>query len=130
MVNWSYIMQPHFAKGFLCQFKATQAIIKGVPLMRVAQSHRVRAEEYRSRHTAGPIECKGVHGIQYAIFHRVKELKFTGQVLPENKLVRYTIDIKRVIARRLVMASSDGRMEVDNELIYTAEDMRVGLFND
>ena len=60
----------------------------------------------------------------------VKQVKFTGQVLPENKLVRYIIDIKRVIARRLVMASSDGRMEVDNELIYTAEDMRVGLFND
>ena len=60
----------------------------------------------------------------------VKQVKFTGQVLPENKLVRYIIDIKRVIARRLVMASADGRMEVDDELIYTADDMRVGLFND
>lgn len=60
----------------------------------------------------------------------VKEVSFTGQVLPENKVVTYKIDIKRVIDRKLVMAISDGRVEVDGELIYTADNLRVGLFSD
>ncbi len=56
------------------------------------------------------------------------EVKFFGQVLPENKLVRYHLDIKRLIKRKLTMAIADGRMEVDGKEIYTAKDLRVGLF--
>ncbi|MEO5342268.1 MAG: 3-hydroxyacyl-[acyl-carrier-protein] dehydratase FabA [Gammaproteobacteria bacterium SHHR-1] len=58
----------------------------------------------------------------------VGEVKFTGQVLPSAKLVRYQIDIKRVIARKLVLGIADGRLEVDGREIYTAKDLRVGLF--
>lgn len=58
----------------------------------------------------------------------VGEVKFTGQVLPSAKLVRYVIDIKRVIARKLVMAIGDASMFVDGREIYTAKDLRVGLF--
>ncbi len=60
----------------------------------------------------------------------VGEVKFTGMVLPEHQLVRYHINLKRVITRRLVMAIGDGEMEVDGETIYTATDLRVGLFQD
>ena len=56
------------------------------------------------------------------------EVKFTGQVLPTGKLVRYHIDIKRTIMRKLVMGIADARMEVDGREIYTASDLRVGLF--
>ena len=56
------------------------------------------------------------------------EIKFSGQVLPHNKLVRYHLDIKRVVRRRLTMAVADGRMEVDGREIYTAKDLRVGVF--
>jgi len=56
------------------------------------------------------------------------EVKFTGQVKPENKLVTYKINIKRVIMRRLVMGVADAEMEVDGSVIYTAKDLRVGLF--
>lgn len=56
------------------------------------------------------------------------EVKFTGQVTPKNKLVRYTIDMKRVILRKLVMGVADGFMEVDGRGIYTAKNLRVGLF--
>ncbi|OEY65535.1 bifunctional 3-hydroxydecanoyl-ACP dehydratase/trans-2-decenoyl-ACP isomerase [Marinobacter sp. X15-166B] len=56
------------------------------------------------------------------------EIKFFGQVLPENKLVRYHLDIKRVVRRKLTMAVADGRMEVDGREIYTAKDLRVGVF--
>jgi len=56
------------------------------------------------------------------------EVKFTGQVLPTAKCVSYEIDISRVINRKLVLAVADGRMLVDGREIYTARDLRVGLF--
>ncbi len=56
------------------------------------------------------------------------EVKFTGQVLPTAKKVVYRIDLKRVIMRRLIMGIADAHMEVDGREIYTARDLRVGLF--
>ena len=56
------------------------------------------------------------------------EVKFTGQVTPDVKKVVYKIHLKRVINRRLVMGIADGVLEADGEVIYTAADMRVGLF--
>ncbi|MCU7919728.1 MAG: 3-hydroxyacyl-[acyl-carrier-protein] dehydratase FabA [Candidatus Thiodiazotropha sp. (ex Dulcina madagascariensis)] len=58
----------------------------------------------------------------------VGEVKFTGQVLPKAKLVTYHIDIKRVITRRLVLGVADGVMKVDGRDIYSAKNLRVGLF--
>ena len=58
----------------------------------------------------------------------VGEVKFTGQVLPTAKKVTYYLDIKRIIARKLVLGIADGRMEVDGREIYTANELRVGLF--
>ncbi len=58
----------------------------------------------------------------------VGKVKFTGQILPTAKKVAYQIDIKRVIARKLNMAIADGSVSVDGREIYTAEDLRVGLF--
>mgnify|MGYP001814910860 FL=1 len=58
----------------------------------------------------------------------VGKVKFTGQVLPTARKVTYQIDIKRVIARKLSMAIADGSLSVDGREIYTAEDLRVGLF--
>ncbi len=57
------------------------------------------------------------------------ELKLTGQVLPETKLVKYVVDIKRLINRKLVLGVGDGKMFADGELIYEAKDMKVGLFD-
>lgn len=58
----------------------------------------------------------------------VGEVKFTGQVLPAAKRVTYDIDIRRVIRGRLNMVIADGRTSVDDREIYTAKDLRVGLF--
>ena len=58
----------------------------------------------------------------------VGEVKFTGQVLPTAKKVIYRIQLKRVIMRKLVMGIADATMEVDGNVIYTAKDLRVGLF--
>ena len=56
------------------------------------------------------------------------EVKFFGQVLPTAKKVTYHIQLKRVIERKLVMGIADGSMSVDGREIYTAKDLRVGLF--
>ncbi len=56
------------------------------------------------------------------------EVRFTGQVTPDCAMVRYRVSFKRVIMRRLYMGIADGQVEVDDRLIYTGKDMRVGLF--
>lgn len=57
------------------------------------------------------------------------KVSFNGQVLPDNKLVTYIVDIKRIIKLKLTMIIAEGRMLVDNKEIYKTEDMKVGLFN-
>lgn len=56
------------------------------------------------------------------------EVKFTGQVTPKNTRLTYRIDMKRVVMRRLYMGIADGYMDVDEREIYTAKNLRVGLF--
>jgi len=60
----------------------------------------------------------------------VGEVKFSGMVLPSNKLVTYYVEFKRVIMRKLVMGVADGIVKVDGETIFEAKDLRVGLFTD
>lgn len=57
------------------------------------------------------------------------ELKLTGQVTPDIKLVKYVIDMKRVINRKLVLGIGNGKMYADGELVYEAEGLKVGLFD-
>jgi len=58
----------------------------------------------------------------------VDEVKFTGMVTPEVKKVEYVVNLKRVILRRLNLGIADGLLKADGETIYTATDLRVGLF--
>ncbi len=58
----------------------------------------------------------------------VGKVKFFGQVLPSASRVTYQLHIKRMITRKLMLAIADGVVAVDGREIYTAEDLRVGLF--
>ena len=60
----------------------------------------------------------------------VGEVKFSGQILPTAKKVTYNITFKRVIKRKLFMGIADGTVSVDGRVIYTAKDLKVGLFTD
>lgn len=58
----------------------------------------------------------------------VGEVKFSGQVFPTAKKITYRIDYSRLIARKLIMGIADGEMDCDGEVIYTARNLKVGLF--
>ncbi|MBU1621528.1 MAG: 3-hydroxyacyl-[acyl-carrier-protein] dehydratase FabA [Gammaproteobacteria bacterium] len=60
----------------------------------------------------------------------VGEVKFTGQILPTAKKVTYRIDMTRVIKRKLFMGIAEGSVSVDGREIYTAKELKVGLFQD
>ena len=58
----------------------------------------------------------------------VGEVKFTGMVTPEIKLVKYIVNFTRVIDRKLKLGMADGIMYADGDKIYSATNMKVGLF--
>ena len=58
----------------------------------------------------------------------VGEVKFSGMITPETKMVRYGIDFKRILKSKLILGIANGWVEADGEIIYKAQDLRVGLF--
>jgi len=57
----------------------------------------------------------------------VGEVKLMTEVTPSMKQLKYVIDIKRVIARKLKLAEADGQLIANGEVIYSARDLRVLL---
>ena len=57
----------------------------------------------------------------------VGEVKLTGMVRPDRKMLTYFVDFTRVIDRRIKVGIADGRVEADGETIYMVKDMKVGL---
>ena len=58
------------------------------------------------------------------------EVKFSGQVTNDVKLVEYGIDIRRVVRSKVALGIAEGFVKADGKLIYEAKDLRVGLFAD
>ncbi len=56
------------------------------------------------------------------------EVKFKGMITPKTKLVEFGIDFKRVMRGRLVLGIADGWVKADGETVFTASDLKVGLF--
>jgi 3-hydroxyacyl-[acyl-carrier protein] dehydratase / trans-2-decenoyl-[acyl-carrier protein] isomerase len=59
------------------------------------------------------------------------EIEFTGQILPNNRLVRYEVDIVRYTqlpASGATIVIGDGRLFVDGEAIYSMKRAKVGIF--
>ena len=60
----------------------------------------------------------------------VGSVKFSGQILPSNKSLAYKLDIKRIIMSKLILGIANGKVICDDNLVYEAEDIRVGLFKE
>ena len=59
----------------------------------------------------------------------VGTVELRGQITPTAKRVRYEIDMKKVILRKMVLGLADGVVLVDDKPIYSAKDLKVGLFS-
>jgi len=61
------------------------------------------------------------------------EVVFNGQIRPFNKLIRFEIDVRRYSQLKESGSSvviGDGRLYVDDELIYTVGQAKTGIFKD
>lgn len=59
----------------------------------------------------------------------VGEVKLTEMITPKVKKLKYVVDFKRVINRKLVMGIADGKVYADDVLAYDVSGMKVGLFD-
>jgi 3-hydroxyacyl-[acyl-carrier protein] dehydratase/trans-2-decenoyl-[acyl-carrier protein] isomerase len=57
----------------------------------------------------------------------VGEVRFSGDITPETKLVRYEMSIKRARRGALTLGQADGQVFADGKAIYSAKDLRVGM---
>ena len=59
----------------------------------------------------------------------VNSVKFTGEVLKNIRMATYEINIKRVLKKEgTAVGLANGILKVDGKQIYTAENLKVGLF--
>ena len=58
----------------------------------------------------------------------VGEVKLSGMITPSTRMIEYVVDLKRVILRKLKLAIADGVVKADGQVIYSATDLRVGVF--
>ena len=59
----------------------------------------------------------------------VNSVKFTGEVLKKFEKAFYEVHIKRILKKEgTAVGLANGVLSVDNKIIYTAENLKVGLF--
>ena len=59
----------------------------------------------------------------------VSSVKFTGEVLKNIKTATYEIDMKRILIKEgTTVGLANGVLKADGEKIYSAENLKVGLF--
>ena len=59
----------------------------------------------------------------------VNSVKFTGEVLKGIKMATYEINMKRILKKEgAVVGLANGVLSADGKVIYTAENLKVGLF--
>jgi len=59
----------------------------------------------------------------------VGSVKFTGEVLKNVKVASYEIDMKRILIKEgTTVGLANGRLKADDKNIYSAENLKVGLF--
>ena len=59
----------------------------------------------------------------------VGTVKFTGEVLQKVKLVKYEIDMKKIMSPGgTTVGLANGKVFADEKKIYSAESLKVGLF--
>ncbi len=55
------------------------------------------------------------------------EVRFSGMITPETRLVEYGVDFKRVMRGRMVLGIAEGWVKADDAVVFTAKGLRVSL---
>ena len=56
-------------------------------------------------------------------------MKFTGEVLKNVKMASYEVDMKRILIKEgATVGLANGILKADGRKIYSAENLKVGLF--
>ena len=59
----------------------------------------------------------------------VNSVKFTGEVRKKTKIATYEINMKRILKKEgTSVGLANGTLNADGKIIYTAENLKVGLF--
>lgn len=58
----------------------------------------------------------------------VDQVRLMKEILPTAHVVRYIIDVKRIMRSQITLIVSNGTVTVDGEEAFTAEGLRVALF--
>ncbi len=59
----------------------------------------------------------------------VGKVKFSGQIFPDSNEISYRLDVKRLFSRPLPMGIADGQVIQSGKIIYTAENLKVGMIS-
>lgn len=59
----------------------------------------------------------------------VGKVKFTGQIYPDAGSIQYKLHIKRIFKKPMPMGIADGVVIHNSDVIYRAEDLKVGLIS-
>lgn len=59
----------------------------------------------------------------------VGKVKFSGQIYPDAGSIQYQLHIKRVFTKPMSMGIADGMVLHKGNIIYQADDLKVGLIN-
>jgi 3-hydroxyacyl-[acyl-carrier protein] dehydratase/trans-2-decenoyl-[acyl-carrier protein] isomerase len=73
------------------------------------------------------IGCLGLPGKGRAL--GVGNVKFSGQIYPDAGKIHYRLDIKRLFRKPMPLAIADGKVIHRDKVIYTANDLKVGLIS-
>ncbi len=57
----------------------------------------------------------------------VGKVKFSGQIYPDAEFIQYQLHIKRVFKKPMAMGIADGMVIHNGNIIYQANDLKVGL---
>jgi len=57
----------------------------------------------------------------------VGEVRFRGHITPDTRRVRYEVDLRQVRRGRLALGVANGRLFADDNCVYVASDLRVGM---
>ena len=59
----------------------------------------------------------------------VGKVRFSGQIYPDADSIQYRLDIKRIFKKPMPLGIANGVVIFENQIIYEAADLRVGLIN-